>query len=489
MDKDDSEVAVSSGDTWTAAEVESIVAAYLSMLEERLAGRAVNKSHVNRQLRAGALEERSGGAIEYKMQNVSAALADLRLPWIEGYKPAENYQDAIKAEARDTAQSLGLLKTCANQTFREFLAEIENSGLSFEPEFVRAFLVSLATKRFTILTGLSGSGKTQLALQFGRWLGRGRHLVVPVRPDWTGSEALLGYEDALLPTRNGRRAWHVPTAVRFMLRAAGDPWNPYLLLLDEMNLAHVERYFADILSGMESGEPCLPNLVQDDDGHWRLREDGPRLLAFPDNLFVVGTVNVDETTYMFSPKVLDRANTLEFRVRTEDLATGYSRPGECQSGPPELARGFLELSRNHEWAAENPHREQEGIASHLKSTHRLLSESGYEFGHRVFHEALRFSTILQATGEPDALTALDLQILQKVLPRLHGSRRRLEPTLVALARFCRDLEYHPGVVGDGEIVGGDIMDEDANPELPRSFDKLQRMIRALRANQFVSFTE
>ena len=97
------------------------------------------------------------------------------------------------------------------------------------------------------LFGLGGVGKTQLALRFGDWLGVDRVEVIPVRPDWTGSEALFGYENALVEKIAGKAAWHVPGALRFMLKAAADQSNAYVLILDEMNLAHVERYFADFL--------------------------------------------------------------------------------------------------------------------------------------------------------------------------------------------------------------------------------------------------
>src|SRR4029079_17596463 len=101
----------------------------------------------------------------------------------------------------------------------------------------------------------------------------------------------------------GRAAWSVPAPMAFMLKALEDPEHPYLLLLDEMNLAHVERYFADVLSGMESGHACLPNLARGGDGLWRQRAGAMSTVVFPRNLWIVGTVNVDETTYMFSPKV------------------------------------------------------------------------------------------------------------------------------------------------------------------------------------------
>ncbi len=128
-----------------------------------------------------------------------------------------------------------------------------------------------------------GSGKTQIALRFGDWLGEERTRLIPVRPDWTGSEALFGFEDALQPAKpDGRLVWHVPAALEFMLTAAADPHHPYLLILDEMNLAHVERYFADVLSGMESGASVLPNLLPEEDGRWRLVTEGDRRLPLPE---------------------------------------------------------------------------------------------------------------------------------------------------------------------------------------------------------------
>lgn len=381
----------------------------------------------------------------------------------------------------------------------DFAAKLREAGLRFGSDrddhdaFVRDFVVSLATKQLVILTGLSGSGKTQIALQFGRWLSGeddDRYRVVPVRPDWTGPEALFGYEDALQePADDGRRAWHVPGALEFMLEAAHDPDHPYLMVLDEMNLAHVERYFADVISGMESGEPCLPNLREEEDGTWRTVPGGPEKLPFPDNLFIAGTVNVDETTYMFSPKVLDRANTLEFRVETDDLRADLRRPDDCEPGEPSRVRGFLEIAADEDWHLEHGASDAERFVEHFRDLHRSL-EGGFSFGHRVLYEALRFAALHEEAGGDALEDALDLQVLQKILPRVHGSRRRVEPVLRALGRFCWDLEPADG--GGGPTDGFDPTDDALDPDeaaLPRSFDKVRRMTERLRTNQFVSFTE
>ena len=124
----------------------------------------------------------------------------------------------------------------------------------------------------------------------------------------------------------------VPCSSCFEL--AEDPEHLYLLVLDEMNLAHVERYFADVLSGMESGEPVVPVVVAEADGHWRVRLDGPPTIPVPANLLIVGTVNIDETTYQFSPKVLDRAFTFDFRVQTSELTSVGAAPTAVAAAEP-----------------------------------------------------------------------------------------------------------------------------------------------------------
>ena len=146
---------------------------------------------------------------------------------------------------------------------------------------------------------------------------------------------------------------------------------PLLLILDEMNLAHVERYFADFLSGLESRKPLLPDLLKEDLGEWQLRSTTTTLQPLPRNLFVVGTVNVDETTYMFSPKVLDRAFTFEFRVTTDSLDADLGRPSSAPPATDSLQRGFCDLAVDDEW-----HRRTSSAAgAHRRGTPRRSPNS------------------------------------------------------------------------------------------------------------------
>lgn len=392
-----------------------------------------------------------------------------RFPELAAHLPSVSITSGSASESPETPSPAEL--------FEDFAPAVEASGLRFQEgsNLVRSFVSSLLAKPFAILTGLAGSGKTQLAMRLGEWFGtddhgRHRHVVVPVRPDWTGPESIFGYEDALRRSASGAPVWFVPEAFEFVLRAANDPEHPYLLILDEMNLAHVERYFSDFLSGVESRRPILPDLVFDRSSQqWVLRDVEAQRLPLPRNLFVVGTVNVDETTYMFSPKVLDRAFTFEFRVTPEELDPELRRPSAAPAGQGQRVRAFASLAEQDDWQRDHPHPARDQIVSALREVHVILARANQEFGHRTLYEILRFCAFFAATGDADGHTALDLAMMQKVLPKLHGSRRRIEPVLTALDELA---------VGSGSA-----------PRLPVTHSKLVRMIESVRANQFVSFAE
>ena len=146
---------------------------------------------------------------------------------------------------------------------------------------------------------------------------------ISVRADWTDGRAMLGYYNPLTET-------YVPTELlRLLLHAAAHPDEPHFVILDEMNLAKVEYYFSDFLSAMESGTEIAlhdagENVTAEVQGRELLI---PERIRIPPNLLFTGTVNVDETTFMFSPKVLDRANVIQFH--TVDLK-GYRGPGSSQ---------------------------------------------------------------------------------------------------------------------------------------------------------------
>ena len=201
-------------------------------------------------------------------------------------------------------------------------------GFLFSGETITRYFLSLKTKPFIILTGISGTGKTKIAQIFAEYMCQDeneeakekRKAFIPVRPDWMDNKGLLGFYNIL------DQKYHSTPLLDLILNAKANSDKPYFVILDEMNLAKVEYYFSDFLSIMESrtvdnpdGEKIHLHSLEEARTH-----DGreiPQKIHIPRNLFFTGTVNVDETTYMFSPKVLDRANVIEFN---EVNLEGYS---------------------------------------------------------------------------------------------------------------------------------------------------------------------
>lgn len=366
------------------------------------------------------------------------------------------------------------INAIADNAFNGF----ESAGLILSKAIVPRFIASLLAKRFLILTGLSGSGKTKLAHAFAAWISESgdQYRLVAVGADWTTNENVVGYQDALQAD-----TYRKPSngALDVILRAhdeseraknGGAPARPYFLILDEMNLSHVERYFADILSAVESGQEIALHSAA---VKLKASEDDPLLVPprvrLPDNLFIIGTVNVDETTYMFSPKVLDRANVIEFRATADDIAAFLDAPSKVDMGalagkgatfgPAFVAEASAGAQLDVTTAAD--------LKARLTEIFGTLAKIGAEFGFRTAFEITRFTHFhAKLSGEGwQFKDALDAQVLQKLIPKLHGSERKLGPVLEALAEFCEKYDCS------------------------HSLEKIQRMQSRLRTDGFTSSAE
>jgi hypothetical protein len=222
-------------------------------------------------------------------------------------------------------------------------------------------------------------------------------LFLAVRPDWRDSTSLLGYYNPLTET------YEWTDFLRFLLRAAesyrqkdGLAW---FVILDEMNLAHVEYYFADLLSIIESG--------RDDDGWSRepirltypdAKTDNPppHEIYLPPNLYIIGTVNMDETTHAFSPKVLDRAFTIELTdVDFSDYPPSPSDAG-AELGDDERTALLDAFTRNSTFAQVSKDDIRQAVEDHpemrdwLQNLNTGLATHQFHFGYRVFDEIAQF---------------------------------------------------------------------------------------------------
>lgn len=353
---------------------------------------------------------------------------------------------------------------------------IKETGLIYEDILIKRFAFSLMSKRFLILSGLAGSGKTQLALAFASALIESdkQMCVVSVGADWTNREPLLGFPNAL------NEDFYIKPecgALDLLIEAEKDQERPYFLILDEMNMSYVERYFADFLSAMESHKPIAL---------WKGNDQIPAKVSLPKNLFIIGTINVDETTYMFSPKVLDRANVIEFKISSDEMSSFLNemKPIDRDSinyKAAGMGSSFVKLADCSEIAETDT----KTIDTLSKFFNNLKSVNA-EFGYRSASEIYRF--IKQAGNNDDTAEhlkreeILDCAIVQKLLPKLHGSRKKLEPVLQALWKECfKDEQQKETQQIIKENVG--------NATLKLTADKIQRMYDAAYTNGFTSFAE
>jgi 5-methylcytosine-specific restriction protein B len=334
----------------------------------------------------------------------------------------------------------------------EIYKRIQARGMVFSREEVENFYCCLRTKPFVLLAGISGTGKSRLVRLFAEAVGatteNHRFKLIPVRPDWNDNSDLIGYFNLEGKFQPGAL---VPTLVR----AHANPKEPYFLCLDEMNLARVEHYFSDFLSVIESRrwvevegskqvqtdpiltkeqltslqeaasleadvKAALPALVATNGGG----------LSFPDNLYVVGTVNMDETTHPFSRKVLDRASAIEFsNIR---LMEGIEAPPKEKMEPAGLTNEQLrgEFITMPDLAAADP-KMAKATAERLMKINAILRRGGFEIGYRVRDEATFYLHYADTVGIENG-RGWERVVLQKILPRLQGSSELVKQVLVGL---------------------------------------------------------
>lgn len=314
----------------------------------------------------------------------------------------------------------------------------------FQNDFARRYITSLLAKPFVILTGNSGTGKTRISKQFSEYMqrtvddGKPNWLIVPVGADWTDNSKILGFFNTLADNAVGR---YEKTAIVELIESANAHKNiPYFLILDEMNLSHVERYFSDFLSHME-----ITDSYFELDGY-----EGA--LAFPENLFVIGTVNIDETTYMFSPKVLDRANVVEFKPEKESVLALFNESAHMDKVHPVndgTAEAFLKLAMDIRSGkcdvkvadGEESIDAMDEVQDIFSKIYDAVEKNGFEFAYRTVKEIRQYISAAYEIGDRktfDLYRTIDEQLLQKILPKIHGNKKEIGKLLDELEEICNN---------------------------------------------------
>jgi hypothetical protein len=349
---------------------------------------------------------------------------------------------------------------------------IESKGFLYTIEEVTNLFLSIKTKPFVILSGISGTGKTKIVQLFAESVGateeNGQLALIPVRPDWNDSSDLLGYVDIKGDFKKG-------PLTKVIENAKKNPELPFFVILDEMNLARVEHYFSDILSVMESrkwldGKMVTSNLLTE--------EFAKRNIMLPTNLYIIGTVNMDETTHPFSKKVLDRANTIEFnRVELSNLTfLENSSKVEAISVPDSKFRSrYLHLkdlySANKDLVLK--------VTDELEKMNNPLQLINAHIGYRVRDEICFYLDYNEDGNLLDDDKAFDHCILQKILPRISGSDKRVETLLTELYYIFTGRVYKEGQDSYKQEI--------EQAKYPNSAAKVLEMLRRLRDDGFTSF--
>ena len=327
----------------------------------------------------------------------------------------------------------------------------ENITSSYRP-----YITAIKSKPFLLLAGISGTGKSRIVRELARacWNVDSEEYkahkpknfeMVQVKPNWHDSSELIGYVSRIDGVR-----YVVGPFLKFMVKAIQDPNTPYFLCLDEMNLAPVEQYFAEFLSVVESRKVDKDgNVVTDplvdyssteeykslidqlfcDDAERKayLTEVGGKRLTIPQNLIVVGTVNMDETTFSFSRKVLDRAMTIE--MNEVDLKGGLTNRHENI--------GKIEFDNIIGKAVEgvDVYAAHKGVCdkaiTYLKSINAALDKTPFKVAYRTRNELLLYVVNNLSWKTDDELEdfviarALDEITCMKILTRIEGDETKV----------------------------------------------------------------
>ena len=310
--------------------------------------------------------------------------------------------------------------------------------LKFDPavkddELLLRLLASLRAKPFAILAGHSGTGKSRYVKKLAYMTCNaqelrakdklpGNYLLLQVKPNWHDSTELLGIRNAMDENRYQRTA-----LIEFLFKAYHFKDTPFFLCLDEMNLAPVEQYFAEFLSAMESEEPVpLNDIKEDEDNLFELgcewtdaleyvKENG---FSIPNNLFIVGTVNMDETTNQFSRKVLDRAFTIEMTDVDFTKFGVVTKPSYDDTIGEDMIKALL----SGEKSVTKLDNDDVADGSALVKVQKMLEQTAFAIAYRFASEytLLKRAIKLFDPGNTMKLDALDQAVLMKVLPRIAG---------------------------------------------------------------------
>lgn len=437
---------------------------------------------------------------------------------------------------------------------------IVHTALPFLQNCFGNYVAALRTKPFLLLAGISGTGKSRIVREFAfkscpEYLQDkdgttpGNYCMIEVKPNWHDSTELLGYYSRL----GSKPGYQFTKFVKFLVKAKMYPDVPFFVCLDEMNLAPVEQYFAEILSILETRKVVIgedgnktikteaiidaehfkalrkiggfaPNFTDRDiymklydidtesdideavGKHTDLKTEG---LTLPDNVVIIGTVNMDDTTHQFSRKVIDRAMTIE--MNGGNLRNMFGGSKNLEYLPDEKQKEWqIAFTRRYVTADEvleaHPNEAEElkdKLPSCLEQINMALKGTPFEVSYRVLNELTIMVGVMldEGKGLDDAIAqSVNNILLMKILPRIEGDAEMFS--------LSREYKTKVGVTYDNRLewlkdIAPDIKepltetesennDTEENAEAvkehqPTAKDKIQEMIDRLNNQEFTRF--
>lgn len=366
----------------------------------------------------------------------------------------------------ENPEAENILLTASESSERLFFVDSKKYLVSCRDN--QKYLTAIRTKPFLLLAGISGTGKSRIVrelafmtcpkeLQDEDGTTPGNYCMIEVKPNWHDSTELLGYYSSF----NGG-GYRFTKFDRFVVKAWLNPDVPFFVCLDEMNLAPVEQYFAEFLSVLETrsrdweGNVVTGALVDKqyfkddtkmkedlgldgaDDWTIKVRSDlVNKGLTLPPNLIIIGTVNMDDTTYQFSRKVIDRAMTIEMNGGELSQMFGNSNSLKYRSDEDVVKLGMFkapyinadEVIERYQSQAQTI---KEKLPEKLEAVNTALKDTPFQVSYRVLNELVIYLGALmdEATAKGEAIDddalptlidqAMDQITLMKILPRIEG---------------------------------------------------------------------
>lgn len=317
--------------------------------------------------------------------------------------------------------------------------DLNNKGLVFEKNQIINFHTALKTRRLVILSGPSGTGKTQLVYQYANALGilnKGiqQFKLIPVKPSWKDDTDLIGFLDTInniyRPSESG--------LIDILIEAKNKPNNIYLVCFDEMNLAKVEHYFSQFLSvlELEGHERKISLYSKKLVGRVLNGEQYPHEINILPNVLFVGTINNDETTETLSDKVLDRANFIEFGIPKNHINNWINsmQQDKQDNTPPKHENKVVDIQYYNNWTKD---KNDIGLLPNeiqiLNEINRVLTkhdDTTKGIGFRVLDHINSYMLNVPENLGFDRSIAFDLQISQKIVPKIRGTVDELKEILM-----------------------------------------------------------